>query len=86
MLNVYQLLVNGYYHILSGFPPALQWLISLAVLVGFVVLAISLIRTNALFLILLVLVLPFFVPILARLFIDLWSFFLFLLRQVGFRT
>ena len=83
MWNLYQVLVNGYYHLISAFPEPLQWLISVVVLVGFVVLALSLIRTNALFLILLVLVLPVVIPILARVFVDIWDFFIFLLRQVG---
>jgi hypothetical protein len=82
-MGVYDFLLNAYYQILGVFPAPVQWLISLAVLVMFVWLFWNLIKSNALFLILLVLVLPMAIPILARLFTDLWQFFLFLLRQVG---
>jgi len=85
-LGIYNLLVNGYFHVLAAFPPALAWVISVALLVGFVVLAWSLIKTNILFVLILALFLPVVIPIIGHVLNDMWLFFLFLLHQVGVKT
>lgn len=75
----YDFFVNTYNQFLMIFPAPLQWLITLLIVIGLVVGFINLIRTNALFLIVVVLLLPAFVPILQRFFADLYNFFLYLL-------
>lgn len=85
-MGIYQLLVNAYYQIISGFPAPLQWLLSLAILVGVVVLFMHLIRSSWIWLLVLVLLLPVFIPILWRIFLDIWDFILFLLVQAGLRA
>jgi hypothetical protein len=75
----YDFFVNTYNQFLAIFPAPLQWLITLLVVVGLVIGFINLIRTNALFLIVVVLLLPAFIPILQRFFADLYNFFLYLL-------
>lgn len=75
----YDFFVNTYNQFLSIFPTPLQWLITLFVVIGFVVGAINLIRTNVLFLIIVVLLLPAFIPILRLFFNDVYNFFLYLL-------
>jgi hypothetical protein len=82
-MNVYTILVNGYNQLLAGFPPAVRWFITLLVLVGLVYAFIQLISANALFLILLVVLLPAIVPILFNFLMDIWHFFLYLLTQIG---
>lgn len=74
----YDFFVNTYNQFLAIFPAPLQWLITLLVVIGLVVGFINLIRTNALFLIVVVLSLPAFIPILQRFFADLYNFFLYL--------
>ena len=78
----YDFFVNTYNQFLSIFPAPLQWLITLIVVIGLIVGFINLIRTNALFLILLVVLIPAFVPILQRFFTDLYDFFLYLLNII----
>jgi hypothetical protein len=85
-MGIYNLLVNAYNQILAPFPLPLQSLLTLALLVGVAVLFFHLIRANILFLVLLILFLPFLFPILWGLFIQLWNFIIFLLVQVGIRS
>jgi hypothetical protein len=82
-LPIYELLVSGYFQVMSAFPPPVAWLVSLLILVGLATAFIGLIRTNVLFLLLLILLLPAILPILLRLFTDLYQFFLFLLHQAA---
>lgn len=81
-MGFYDFFVNTYNQFLAIFPPPLQWLITLIVIIGLVVGFVNLIRTNALFLILLILLLPAFVPILQRFFSDLYNFFLYLVTII----
>lgn len=78
-MGFYDFFVNTYNQFLAIFPAPLQWVITLLVVVGLVVGFINLIRTNALFLIVLILLLPAFIPIFQRFFTDLYNFFLYLL-------
>lgn len=75
----YDFFVTTYNQFLSIFPAPLQWLITLLIVIGLVVGFINLIRQNALFLLLIVVLLPAFIPILQRFFTDLYNFFLYLL-------
>lgn len=75
----YDFFVNTYNQFLMIFPAPLQWLITLLIVIGLVVGFINLIRQNALFLVLVVVLLPAFIPILQRFFADLYNFFLYLL-------
>lgn len=78
----YDFLVNTYNQFLAIFPAPLQWIITLIVIIGLVVGFINLIRSNALFMILLIVLIPAFVPILQRFFSDLYAFFLYLLNVI----
>ena len=78
----YDFLVNTFNQFLAIFPAPLQWLITLIVLIGLIVGFINLIRYNALFLILLILLVPALIPILQRFFSDLYNFFLYLVNIV----
>lgn len=82
-MNIYNILVDGYNHLLEGFPPALRWVITLLVLIALVYGFIQLISANVLFIVLLVLLLPAIIPILVNFLMDIYSFFLFLLTQMG---
>lgn len=78
----YDFFVNTYNQFLSIFPAPLQWVITLIVVIGLVVGFINLIKTNALFLIVLVILAPALIPIFQRFFNDLYNFFLYLLSIV----
>ena len=82
-MGLYQTLVNVYYALLSPFPPLLQWLITLVLLIALVVGLIGLIRRNVLFVIILLVLLPFLLPVVWRLVMELYQFVLFLVSQVG---
>ena len=77
-MNLYQTLVNIYNGFLALFPPPVQWLVTLIVLVALISAFIGLVRHNALFVIVLIVLLPVLVPILQHFFTDLYNFFLYL--------
>ena len=81
----YEFFVNTYNQFLAIFPAPLQWLITLIVIIGLIVGFINLIRTNALFMILLIVLIPAFIPILQHFFSDLYNFFLYLLSIINVR-
>ena len=81
--NWYSFFVTTYNQFLAIFPPPLQWLITLIIIIGLAVGFINLIRTNALFLILLILLVPALIPILQHFFADLYNFFLYLLSLIN---
>lgn len=66
-MNLYDFLVNALNTFLSIFPPQIQWLVTLLVLVGLIGAFVALVRHNALWLILIVVLVPFLVPVLAKL-------------------
>lgn len=78
-MGFYSFFVNLYNQFLSIFPPQLQWIITLIIVIGLVAGFINLIRHNALFLVVLIIFLPIIIPILRRFFLDLYNFFLYLL-------
>lgn len=82
-MGLYDFFVNFYGNFLAIFPPSLQWLVTLLVVVGLVMAFISLIRYNWLFLLLLILLLPILFPVLQHLFADLYNFFAYLLSILG---
>jgi hypothetical protein len=79
-------LVRAYNSLLAPFPAPLQWLLTVALLVGVAVLFFHLIRSNILFVILLIIFLPFLVPVLWSVFLGIWHFILYLLVQAGVRA
>ncbi len=81
-MGFYDVFVNTYNQFLAIFPAPLQWIITLILIIGLVVGFINLIRTNALFLILLIFFIPALIPIFQRFFTDLYNFFLYLLSIV----
>ncbi|HSX48394.1 MAG TPA: hypothetical protein VLF41_02750 [Candidatus Nanoarchaeia archaeon] len=82
-MDFFSFFVNLYNQFLAIFPPPLQWLITLVVVIGLVVGFINLIRYNWIFLIVLILFLPIVVPVLQHFFADVYNFFLYLLRLLG---
>jgi hypothetical protein len=82
-MNLSQDLVALYDRFLALFPPSVQWLVTLIVVIALVVGFISLISSSWLFLIVLILLLPAIIPVLQRFFGDLYRFFLYLVRLLG---
>ena len=82
-MNFYQILVNLYAQFLAIFPPPLQWLVTLALIIGLIGAFIALLRHNILFVVLLIVLLPFIAPIVQRFLLDLYNFFLFLIQSLG---
>ena len=76
--------VSSFYEKFLGlFPVSLQWVVSLIVLVALVAAFYSLIRSNWIFLLLLVIVLPLAFPIFKNLFFGFYDFILYLVHQVA---
>lgn len=85
-MGIYQVLVTAYSRIIAAFPPPLAWLLTVALLIGVVVLFIHLIRSSLLYVILLVVLLPFLLPLVWSVFVGIWEFLMYLLVQVGLRA
>lgn len=85
-MDFFSFFVNLYNQFLAIFPPSLQWLITLIVVIGLVAGFINLIRHNGLFLIVLILFLPIVIPVLQHFFADLYHFFLYLLSLLGVKS
>jgi hypothetical protein len=81
-VNLYVTLVELYNRFLALFPGPLRWLVTLIVLIGLIMGLVSLIRHNWWFLVLVVLLLPFLLPVLRGFFMDLYAFILYLLTLV----
>lgn len=79
-MNLYTFLVNAYNTFISVFPGPLQWLVTLLILVGVVTAVLVLVRHHILFLIAVILLLPFIIPVVASLLGDIYNFVLFLLQ------
>jgi hypothetical protein len=85
-MSLYETLVSLYDRFLALFPPPVQWLVTLLVVIALVVGFINLIRHSWLFLIVLILLLPVVFPILQRFFSDVYRFFLYLIGLLGVQT
>jgi hypothetical protein len=81
-VNLYQVLVDAYSRFVGVFPPSLQWLVTLLILIGFVGAVYALVRHHIIFLVLVIVLLPFIVPVLMSLLGDIYHFVLFLLRSL----
>lgn len=82
-MNIYNYLVNAYNHFLGLFPPSIQWLITLAILIALVVAFINLISDNPLFIILLIILLPVIAPIFQSFVQGIYHFFLYLIHSLS---
>ncbi len=81
-MNAYDFLVNTYNSFLAIFPPSTQWLVTLFVLLGVIGAAVSMVRSNWLALIVIVLLLPFLLPVLQHFISDILHFFSYLLQAL----
>ena len=79
----YQFLVDTYANFLALFPPQIQWLVTLVLVIGLVAAVIGLISRNPIFALLLLLLLPLFAPVLQQFLLDLYHFFLFMLQSLS---
>lgn len=78
-MSLYSLLITTYNSFISIFPGPLQWLVTLLILIGLAGALIALVRHHILFLILVIILLPFVIPVLARFFSDIYHLFVYLL-------
>jgi hypothetical protein len=79
-MDFYAWLVLTYNNFLTLFPPDVQWVASLAIILIFIAVFVGLIRKNLLFGLLLIPVLPFLLPPFAHFFTDMWHFFTYVLH------
>ena len=82
-MGLYDLLVHSYFQVLGIFPQPLEFIINVLILVGLISAFIGLVRTNILFLFLLVILLPAGIPILSYIVTELWNFFLLVFHQAA---
>lgn len=85
-MNIYDFLVNTYNSFLILFPPSLQWLVTLLILIGVVGAAISLIRSSWLAVIVVIVLLPFLLPVLQHFLTDIIHFFSYLLTALRLQS
>ncbi len=73
-MSVYGFLVTTFNHFIALFPPSIQWLVTILVLVGLVGALISLTKQHFIFIILAIFLLPFLVPVLGKLIAEIIAF------------
>jgi len=81
-INFYDLLVDIYQQFLALFPPEIQWVVTLIVLISLLASFYVLIRFHWLAILLLVIILPILIPFLKGFFAQLYQFVLYLLNIV----
>jgi len=79
-VSVYGFLVTTFNHFIALFPPSIQWLVTILVLVGLVGALISLVKQHLIFIILAIILLPFIVPVLGKLIGEIITFFVYLVN------
>ena len=81
-MNLFDFLVTAYNQFLAIFPGQIQWLVTLLILVGLVGAVIALVQHSWLALIIVIILLPFLIPVLRHFLLDLYNFFLFLTHNL----
>jgi hypothetical protein len=81
-LDFYSFLVGWYNAFLNIFPPQLQWVVTLLIVIGLVGAFVSLVRNNWIALVVVVILLPFLIPIFQHFVTDIYHFFLYLLQTL----
>jgi hypothetical protein len=84
-VNLYDLCVSAYNGFIGIFPGSLQWLITLLILIGLIGSLIALIRHHIIFLLLIVILLPFAIPVVVRFVSDIAHFVHYLGGILGFK-
>ena len=82
-MGIYDLLVHSYFQVLSIFPQPLEFIVNVLILIGLAMAFIGLVRSNILFLFLLVILVPAGIPIAAHIIGELWQFFLVVFHQTA---
>jgi hypothetical protein len=73
-VNLYQFLVTTFNRFVAVFPPDIQWLVTLLVLIGLVGALIGLVRRHLIFILLAIFLVPFIVPVIGQLVSDVVQF------------
>ena len=74
-MNLYDFLVNVYDSFIGFFPPELQWVVTLLILLGVIGVFVAMVRHNILLIVIVIILLPFLIPVLARFIQDILNFF-----------
>ena len=82
-MQIYNFFVDLYNQTLAVFPANLQWVVTLLILIGFTVAFVALIRKSIIFVVVLVLLLPFLIPVVGHFFGDLDHVLLFLIQSLA---
>ncbi|HSX41245.1 MAG TPA: hypothetical protein VLF21_01210 [Candidatus Saccharimonadales bacterium] len=85
-MNLYDFLVSAYNQFLGFFPAPLQWLVTLFVLIGLIGALIALVRHSWLALIIVIVLLPFIIPVLRHFVMDIYNFFVYLTHSLKATT
>lgn len=81
-MNLYDFLVSAYGQFLGIFPDPLRWLVTLLILVGLIGAFIALIRHSWLALIIIIILLPFLIPVLRQFLTDVYNFLVYLVHSL----
>lgn len=78
--QLFTTILEGYKSFLGLFPAPVAWIVNLGILIFVVIWLIELIRKNVLFLILLVILFPFLIPVLREFFTGLYGMVLTIVK------
>ncbi len=85
-MGFYEFLVNTYDRFVGIFPPQLQWLVTLLILIGMISALIGAFKRNWIAIVVVIVLLPFLIPVLQRFLGDIYQFFLYLLEAMKLTT
>ena len=85
-MNLYTFFVTTYNSFISIFPPPLQWLVTLLILIGILAVIASLLHHRILLLLIVIVLLPFIIPVVVSFVSGIWQFIVHLLAALHIIT
>ena len=74
-MSYYNFLITVYANFIAAFPASIRWLVTLLIIVGLVGILMSLVRHYLIFVIVLIILVPFLIPVVVSFVHDLGVFF-----------
>ena len=81
-MSLYDWLVGWYNQFLAVFPAGLRWLVTLVILIGLIGAFAALLHRGWIVLVLVVILLPVWVPVLQHFLAGIWDFLVFLVHNL----
>ncbi|HEX7259900.1 MAG TPA: hypothetical protein VF272_03140 [Candidatus Saccharimonadia bacterium] len=77
-MGLYDFLITAFHQFVRIFPESLQWVAALLILIGLIGLLATLVRQHILFILVVILLLPFLIPVAGEVIADIFAFIRYL--------